>query len=371
MLKLCRNPFLDRVAPPYLALGSAHEVGYVVFGPLMLLFMSWLIRHEALGRVERLYFLAREGDFLVKVYRMIRERYGLRHLPEGSYFHVSRQTAIGAALGKEFRPDLVTAAGRYVGSLQGLLWNRASFTAPAHLELDRFDVQLPADALAVERVMTDLKPEIAAHSADLNARFRAYARQEKLEADGLHAVIDVGYSATIQKMMQVALGQPLVGFYMTTFDTAQGVEKDGGSAFSCFSAGTENPETSSLPVLAYGLAVEAFLTAPHGQVVGYETVGDRIAPLFKTDPRTAAEHAVLAELHAGAEQYIIHTLDLYGADLLQAEIPSKGPQEFLRLLMQGQIATPSEPMQMLGVEDDFCGLPIHKVYAAAENPASG
>lgn len=283
---------------------------------------------------------------------------------------MSRQTAIGAALGSGFRPDLVIGASRYVGSIQGLLWNRASFMAPAHLDLDRFDVQLPADAAVVERVMTDLEPEITAHGVDLNARFRAYARQEGLGAEGLHAVVDVGYSATIQKMMQLALDQPLIGFYMTTFDTAQGVEKDGGSAFSCFSAGTENPETSSLPVLAYGLAVEAFLTAPHGQVVGYETAGDRIAPLFKADPRTPTEHAVLAELHAGAEQYIIDTLDLYGADLLQAKIPAKGPQEFLRLLMQGQIATPSEPMRTLGVEDDFCGLPIHRVYAT-ESPTSG
>jgi len=371
MLTLCRNPFLDRAGPPYLSLGSARDVGYVVFGPLMLLFMSWLIRHEALGRVERLYFLAREGDFLVKVYLLIRERYGLRHLPEGRYFHVSRQVAIGAALGTGFRPDLVTGAGRYVGSIQSLLWNRASFTAPAHLGLDSRDVRLPADAPVVERVMTDLEPEIMAHGADLNARFRAYARQEGLDAGGLHAVVDVGYSATIQKMMQLSLGRPLIGLYMTTFDAAQMVERDGGAAFSCFRAGAENPETSSLPVLAYGLAVEAFLTAPHGQVVGYESAGERIAPLFKADPRTPAEHGILAELHAGAEQYIIDTLDLYGPSLLQADIPSRGPQEFLRLLMQGLIATPSEPMRTLGVEDDFCGLPIHKVYAGAGSPASG
>jgi len=39
--------------------------------------------------------------------------------------------------------------------------------------------------------------------------------------------------------------------------------------------------------------------------------------------------------------------------------------------MQGLIATPSEPMRMLGVEDDFCGLPIHRVYADGGNPASG
>gem|GEM_PF-644418 len=371
MLTLGRNPFLDRPGPPYLTLGSARDVGSVVFGPLMLLFMSWLIRHEALGRVERLHFLAREGDFLVKVYRLIRERYVLRHLPEGSYFHVSRQVAIGAALGTGFRPDLVIEAGRYVGSLQSLLWNRASFTAPAHLGLDSHNVRLPADAPVVERVMTDLEPEIMAHGVGLNARFRAYARQAGLDAEGCHAVVDVGYSATIQKMMQVALGQPLIGFYMTTFDTAQAVAKDGGAAFSCFRAGSENPETSSLPVLAYGLAVEAFLTAPHGQVVGYETAGDRISPLFKADPRTPAEHGILAELHAGAEQYITDTLDLYGPELLQADIPLRGPQEFLRLLMQGLIATPSEPMRMLGVEDDFCGLPIHRVYADGGNPASG
>ena len=363
MLALCSNPFLGRAAGPYLSLGSSRDIGYAVFGPLMLLFMSWLIRHEALAQVERLYFLAREGDFLVKTYRLIRERYGLDHLPEGRYFYVSRQTAIAAALGKEFRPELVTAAGRYVGSIQGLLWNRTSFTAPAHLELDRFDVRLPGDAPVVERVMNQIVPEITAHAVEMNERFQAYARQEKLAADGSYAVVDVGYSATIQKMMQVALGQPLTGLYMTAFDTANTVAKDGGRAFSCFNAGADNPETTSLPVLAHALAVEAFLTAPHGQVVGYETVGERIEPKFKTDPRTPAEHTILAELHAGAEQYITDTLDLYGPNLLKADIPLKGPQELLRMLMQGQIATPSEPMKALGVEDDFCGLPIHKVYA--------
>ncbi len=39
--------------------------------------------------------------------------------------------------------------------------------------------------------------------------------------------------------------------------------------------------------------------------------------------------------------------------------------------MQGLLATPSEPMRMLGVEDDFCGMPTHKVYAGAGSPASG
>jgi hypothetical protein len=89
------------------------------------------------------------------------------------------------------------------------------------------------------------------------------------------------------------------------------------------------------------------------------------------DPRTPAEHVILAELHAGADQYITDTLDLYGPSLFQAEIPLRGPQEFLRQLMRGQIATPSKPMRTLGVEDDFCGLPIHRVYAAAESPVSG
>jgi FMN phosphatase YigB (HAD superfamily) len=363
MLHLARNPFLNRAAPPYLSLGSTRDVGYAVFGPLMLLFMSWLIRHEALTGVDRLYFLAREGDFLVKVYRLIRERYGLEHLPEGRYFHVSRQTAIAAALAKGFRPELVLGAGRYVGSIQGLLWNRTSFTAPAQLELDRIDVRLPGDAPVVERVMRQIEPEITAHAADMNARFRAYARQEDLEAGGSYGVVDVGYSATIQKMMQVALGQPLTGFYMTAFDAAQAVEAEGGRAFRCFDAGTDNPETTSLPVLAHALAVEAFLTAPHGQVVGYEMAVDRIEPLFKADPRAPEEHAILAELHAGAERYITDALDLYGPALLQADIPLKGPQELLRMLMEGQIATPSEPMRALGVEDDFCGLPIHRVYA--------
>lgn len=363
MLALGRNPFLGRATGPYLSLGSSREIGYVVFGPLMLVFMSWLIRHEALARVERLYFLAREGDVLVRIYRLIRERYGWDHLPEGRYFHVSRQTAIAAALTKAFRPELVTAAGRYVGTVQGLLWNRAGFTAPAHLELDRVAVRLPGDVELVERIMTDLEPEITAHAADMHRRLLAYARQEGLDPDVACGVVDVGYSATIQRMMQTALGRPLVGFYLAALDKANAVAKEGGSAFGCL---CENVATltASMPALNHSLSVEAFLTAAHGQVIGYDTAGDRIEPLFKADPRTPDEHAILAELHAGAEQYVIETLDLYGPELLRAEIPLMAPQELLRMLMEGQIATPSEPIRKLGVEDDFCGFPLHKVYAA-------
>ncbi len=94
------------------------RLGYVVFGPLMLLFMSWLIRHEALGRVERLYFPRAGRRLPGQVLPADPGALGLRHLPEGRYFHVSRQVAIGAALGTGFRPDLVTGAGRYVGSIQ-------------------------------------------------------------------------------------------------------------------------------------------------------------------------------------------------------------------------------------------------------------
>ncbi|WP_163005976.1 rhamnan synthesis F family protein [Methylobacterium brachiatum] len=363
MLALGRNPFLGRATSPYLSLGSSREIGYAVFGPLMLVFMSWLIRHEALARVERLYFLAREGDVLVRIYRLIRERYGWDHLPEGRYFHVSRQTAIAAALAQEFRPELVTAAGRYVGTVHGLLWNRAGFTAPAHLGLDRVAVRLPGDVALVERIMTDLQPEIAAHAADMHRRLLAYARQEGLDPDVACGVIDVGYSATIQRMMQTALGRPLVGFYLAALDKANAVAAEGGSAFGCL---CENVATltASMPALNHSLSVEAFLTAAHGQVVGYDTAGDRVEPLFKADPRTPEEHAILAELHAGAEQYVIETLDLYGPELLRAEIPLMAPQEFLRLLMEGAIATPSEPISKLGVEDDFCGFPLHKVYAA-------
>jgi FMN phosphatase YigB (HAD superfamily) len=363
MLALGRNPFLGRATSPYLSLGSSREIGYAVFGPLMLVFMSWLIRHEALARVERLYFLAREGDVLVRIYRLIRERYGWDHLPEGRYFHVSRQTAIAAALAQEFRPELVTAAGRYVGTVQGLLWNRAGFTAPAHLQLDRVAVRLPGDVEVVERIMTDLEPEIAVHAADMQRRLLAYARQEGLDPDVACGVVDVGYSATIQRMMQTALGRPLVGFYLAALDKANAVAAEGGSAFGCL---CENVATltASMPALNHSLSVEAFLTAAHGQVVGYDTAGDRVEPLFKADPRTPEEHAILAELHAGAEQYVIETLDLYGPELLRAEIPLMAPQEFLRLLMEGAIATPSEPIRKLGVEDDFCGFPLHKVYAA-------
>ncbi len=361
MLKLACTPYLDRSKPPYLSLGSASDVGYTVFGPLTLLFMSWLIRHEALRHIGRLYFLAREGDFLVRIYRLIRDRFGLHHLPEGRYFHVSRQVAIAAALATEFRPAWLTTTGIYAGDLSALLRHRTGFVAPSHLGLDRFEVKLNEDAAVIERVINRLAPEIGEHAAGVRQRFLAYAHQEGLTKDKTFGVVDVGYSATIQKMMQATLGRPLIGFYMAAFDSANAVEEAGGFAFGCISENAK-PWTSPMPALKYSLAVEAFLTAAHGQVVDY-SVGDRVEPVFKADRRRAADLALLAEMHDGAERYVTETLTLYGPELLLTEMPLKGPQEFLRMVMEGEIAVDVESMKGLGVEDDFTGTAAHTVYS--------
>ena len=159
--------------------------------------------------------------------------------------------------------------------------------------------------------------------------------------------MDVGYSATIQSAIQHALGIRLVGFYMAVTEAAAKVRAQGGYAFGAFARGEEAAAFGG----AFGLLLEAVLTAPHGQVTGYARRGlwRRAQPVHVPVDAARSRFVRLGRVHAGILSACLERLSVHGLQ------PEADPLAMLRRLGEGTVSVSPEIREMLRVEDRFCG----------------
>jgi hypothetical protein len=332
----------------------AVDVGFVIFGPILFLFYAWLVRHPAMRRIQHLYFLSREGYLLEQLHSLVLQRFPQLELPAGSYFHTSRRVALCAAQAVCFSPNAISAGMMFQGTVRDLLRHRLGLEFEGESAVVDWNIRLPRDGGKLQATLEALRPLIVGHAIQERQKLLDYARQSGMLKPGFHGVVDIGYSATIQKGLQIALSTPLFGFYMATFDSAKAVQDQGGEAFGCLAEGI-SPFASHEPVLRAPLFMEAFLTAPHGQVTGFHEEKDWIAPRFKATPYTAHETSILLQMQSGALEYCSELLEIHGSDLLYANLSEGPPQEFFRMVIEGALVLPDDVLDMLHVEDEFCG----------------
>jgi FMN phosphatase YigB (HAD superfamily) len=334
--------------------GSARDLGYCVYGPVLFAFTAWLAARPEVRAMDRLYFLSREGWILKPLFELFR-RSMRTPLPEARYLYASRRAVLLPAQADQLDPSRVIDGPEFSGSLAGLLRARLGFELPLDSPLDgSLPVQLPADASTVAASISELEIPLRAQAMDEAAALSAYIQQQGLgSGDG---IVDVGYRATIQKGLQTALGSNLLGFYMGTFPEAA----DAGAAYGYF--GDQVDPLGERPIVRHAILLEAFLTAPEAQVDRFRLTGDGVAvPAFRPDSRREADLAVLADLHAGALAYAEDLFRWYGPAVGGLRFDPELALEPLVAFAKGRIVAPISVLSALRVDDAFCGYDEHQV----------
>ncbi|NHO31415.1 rhamnan synthesis F family protein [Acetobacter fallax] len=337
-------------------LTTPEQAGHILFGPLLLAFMAQLITHPATQRIEKFLFVSREGYFLSRLYKDLRETYDLP-IPDALHFHCSRRVAISAAQVTHFDPDILAISGDgFRGSMARLLTARLGVEIAAHSPLHDIDVALPEDRDTVRNLTILLKDDILAQARISREALIAYARACGLtpgtDTKTRHGIVDVGYGATIQRHMQTTLNLPLTGFYMAAETQCAAAEHSGGTAFGLLASG---PDAETFR-RQHGLFVEAVLTAPHGQTIGYDTGVTPPRPVFARDSRTTQDFTTLETLFSGISSYCHDIIRSYGPEVLhslQAVTPAS--TALLTALSENRLTLAPEIMKALSVEDEFCG----------------
>ena len=348
---LANDPFLAGRDFEPLAVERPEQLGYTVFGPVAMAFLAWMAQHPALAEVEHLYFLSREGYLLQQLWERLRAG-GRPDLPASTYLLVSRRSTMAAAQALAFNPDQILRGFGFDGSVQDLLLGRLGLALPTDHPFADLHVTLPDDDVAAGKVLEDLEEVIVGHGAGELPHMAAYLRHSGV-ASGRAAVVDIGYSGTIQRHLQALIGRGLTGFYMGTLAGARAVQDAGGTAYGCFAEDVPKWTLAS-PFHRYSILLEALLTAPQGQVEWVEMVDGRPAPHFRQEYRSREELEVVEQLQQGATRYVEDLLASYGPAVLDAPIDPAAVLDLATMVATGAIVCPTATDRLV-VDDDFCG----------------
>lgn len=265
---------------------TAHDralwrIGTNVAGPLLFTFVAWTLKQAAERGLDRLYFVARDGQILLKLARRICDAWDIPI--ECRYLHGSRQglhlpglTEIG-----DFERGWILE-GYAKRTLRGLLArvelvpeDIAEAAGRCGLAADRWDEKLRfSDAPALEALLeaADVQAAILASAAKRRQIALDYLRDEGVLDDGQVGFVDIGWEGRLQRSLSRIAGtvdtnftDRLHGFYLGLADHPPRGEAGRYDAFC------RTGRSDILGAAHYGIwaITEVFTSADHGSLAAF------------------------------------------------------------------------------------------------------
>jgi FMN phosphatase YigB (HAD superfamily) len=217
--------------------GDAYRFGYSIAGPIFWGFAQWVLIKAMQDGVTDLYFLARDGDIVKRIYERIAQQ--VPGAPAAHYLLASRRSVNVATLKTvedalallkvNFTPCPVGRLLQVRFGIEPERLSRADLAAGqygAPTELANF--QLHQSRL--ESVVRSLWPLIAENSGEEWTALESYYRKEGLFDHPQAAIVDIGHNGTMQQSLARMTGIPFPGYYFVTYAGIAQAEKEGLSA---------------------------------------------------------------------------------------------------------------------------------------------
>lgn len=337
---LCNSPFCFTGRENDLKDKEPYEVGLLQFGPLFFAFANWLSNCSS----EKLLFLAREGWILQQIYRAYCEASGKTELPS-SYFLASRRAASVAAI-RDKADVREILAQNYNGTLENLLRTRLGCQTKWMGEVGKLIVNSTEHLDAIMDLLQPIMPQLRMQIEQERSAYLAYAEHQIGTADHI-AVVDLGYSGTIQYYLTKLLNRKVSGYYLCTGENVK-PKKLNCKCMSMYEK-TDMEDTSS-DLIEQSLLLEAALQAPYGQLLSFSKDEDgSVEPQYDSKTYYPSD---LHRLQDGIIAYVKELAELY-RDLPQTAKPDTESIKALYLACCGEHGF-ERGAALLQVQDDYC-----------------
>ncbi|MCI7331878.1 MAG: hypothetical protein MR866_10595 [Selenomonadaceae bacterium] len=267
---------------PQLARGQ--ELGYCIFGPMLVAFFYWVMQRAA-GRQEVILWAARDGYLFARMHEeLLRARTASRTgLPQGCYFYTSRMASLPAALHDADDIRYLAQIG-FAGTLEQML-------------RQRFGV--PEDEILPQGKDEPMLPYILRHTAAIlrqaqARRQRAGRYWQSLGCEGKSlAFVDLVSSGSCHMAAEDLSGQRMAGYYLIHIEEAYAKKE----RLSC----QAYLESSRLMMLKSILAanyepLETSVMSDEPTLADFDMQG---RPVFGKEQRTLADMQYLREVQQG------------------------------------------------------------------------
>ena len=269
-----------------------------VMGPTLVGYVLWILRRTLQLGLERLYFISRDGQVLLEIAHVLADRLGLEAC-ELRYLYGSRQAWLLPALreiGAAERAWILAPTGFL--SVESLLARVGIEPAEAHALLSGVGLGAESEwrrslsAAELESIAVLLDDEsfqrmIREKAEAARADLVPYLRQERLLDGARTGVVDLGWRGSLQdsltRLINDAGGTAPHGFYFGLRESPYARGADGPREAYFF----DEPREQGFWLLGGRLIylLEAFCSADHGRVVGYEECRGVMVPRFDESAR--------------------------------------------------------------------------------------
>ncbi len=283
-------------------INNFHDFGYTMLAPIILKFLIFLQKNAQEKDYDNLLFLAREGYYLQKLYKDFCRESKTKEIPN-TYFLTSRRSASVASIDTISDAKEILSNG-FEGNMNNLFKNR--FGIEDSKIPDRF-IKLDQDKTEVYKILEENFDKYLKQFKEESETYKKYC-SKIFDNKSKIAVVDLGYSGTIQYYLMKLNKMKMDGYYFTLTDNIK-PKKLGGDCYCCFDSKKEPTEKN---VFLFSMILEAFLTAPYNQLVRFDSKDN---PVYKNEILDNKLLESLDEIYEGVKDYIIDMIDLLGDNI--------------------------------------------------------
>lgn len=297
---------------------SSQSVPEAVFPPVIADFTGWVLRSAAAKGIKRLYFLARDGYVINKTAAVIAEKSGIDIEPRYLYCsRISLRNAALADLGEEayrylleggfsVTPRVILGRLRLGGEEREKVYRDIGYADDENTEMGK---TAAGDFCGRLRKSAVYNGYVKSVSESCRENAAAYLEQEGLMSDTPYAIVDSGWTGSMQRMLRILTGRRQIGFYFGMY--SRGNDEDGEFYTYLF-----DKSTSPFLVSKFNNNLfEAVCSAPHGMTEGYKRENGKIVPVLKSG----------GSLNSGSELALMQERLIYDYAENKYIMPSKEP----------------------------------------------
>lgn len=357
--------FFPHFDPSDLIPSTPWAIGFTVAGPLLLSFVQWLAEKAAVDGIQRLYFLAREGQILKIVYDQWVSNNTSAIASE--YLVLSRR-AITVPMISSFDDILQIARvqsspnhlSKFIQERYGLKLSHEDYEDFARLGLwpknklvsvenENIDHLIPVLQALETRILTNAQIE--------RPGLLAYLNNVGFNVPLTSAIVDIGYSATIQGQLNRLMNQAIHGYYLITIDRAQKVSSQYGVITQGYFGHLIDPKVNPPPIFLKSFSLEKLLSSNDAQIVCYRQTdsGDVIPEFRQLAEEERQSMLTRAEIRRGIMDFVNQSITIRDKLVSDFEVPPDIAIDLFNEFIEHPSKSEKDILGALVLDDHYCG----------------
>ncbi len=269
-----------------------YNVSATMTGPLIFLYISWVIEEAVKNKIKRLYFLSRDGYIMKKVADVIvkhqhiniecRYLYGSRMAWRVPQYHIQGEECLDQICINGINVNLKKIMER------GLLTEKEQEKVCNELNINEIEFNRVLNPYEIIDYKDKLKENtsflkfVVEHSKQAYGSTIGYLEQEKLFDNVKYAIVDSGWTGTLQRSLQNLLDSVekrggITGYYFGMYNIPEDLDEKNFNTFLF------NKNSGLLEKINFNNNLfECLCCAENGMTTGYKESGGNYIPIFSS-----------------------------------------------------------------------------------------